>query len=348
MLVSNHPGFLCPLCRTFADLEDPVEIDDPVEENKPVQGAVVTQEGEANPIEPTIEAEPAVAIQPEQTSTEGASSPTPHSVQAPIFQDPGNVNMQLDASSEVASAVVQSNSTPSPSSPSLIQQHDSSSSTVSPMNIANAGSSPSIDYAAQQSPSSAFFLAPSPPMFVANFGSSIPFATTSTNSSSRQNSSSTQHQHTSSSPTSHMSNMFQNLVRNITIPHRNRSRTNSNPATPPIAQSINSTSQSQTSGPEVFGKTLVMTPPSISLVNGRAGTGHLGSELGAVSEMDVDVEQSPMNDPLEGDGNESSGSGSGGSNSRSSSQSREAHHHLEESAGATLHSSQAVTAEATV
>lgn len=32
MLVSNHPGFLCPLCRTFADLEDTVEIDDPIEQ----------------------------------------------------------------------------------------------------------------------------------------------------------------------------------------------------------------------------------------------------------------------------------------------------------------------------
>lgn len=37
MLMSHHPGFLCPLCRTFADLEATVEIDDPVEEQAAVQ-----------------------------------------------------------------------------------------------------------------------------------------------------------------------------------------------------------------------------------------------------------------------------------------------------------------------
>ncbi|KAF9344159.1 hypothetical protein BGX34_005947, partial [Mortierella sp. NVP85] len=31
-LLSNHPGFLCPLCRTFADLDAVVEIDDPAED----------------------------------------------------------------------------------------------------------------------------------------------------------------------------------------------------------------------------------------------------------------------------------------------------------------------------
>jgi hypothetical protein len=30
--MSNHPGFLCPLCRTFADLDAVVEIDDPAED----------------------------------------------------------------------------------------------------------------------------------------------------------------------------------------------------------------------------------------------------------------------------------------------------------------------------
>jgi hypothetical protein len=37
MLMAHHPGFLCPLCRTFADLEATVEIDDPVEEQAAVQ-----------------------------------------------------------------------------------------------------------------------------------------------------------------------------------------------------------------------------------------------------------------------------------------------------------------------
>ncbi|KAK3831102.1 MAG: SMAD/FHA domain-containing protein [Linnemannia gamsii] len=38
LLMANHPGFLCPLCRTFADLEDSVEIDDPAEEEIPAEG----------------------------------------------------------------------------------------------------------------------------------------------------------------------------------------------------------------------------------------------------------------------------------------------------------------------
>ena len=38
LLMANHPGFLCPLCRTFADLEDTVEIDDPIEEEIPAEG----------------------------------------------------------------------------------------------------------------------------------------------------------------------------------------------------------------------------------------------------------------------------------------------------------------------
>ncbi|KAI9232166.1 MAG: SMAD/FHA domain-containing protein [Podila humilis] len=42
LLVANHPGFLCPLCRTFADLEDSVEIDDPIEEDVPAEGEVLT------------------------------------------------------------------------------------------------------------------------------------------------------------------------------------------------------------------------------------------------------------------------------------------------------------------
>jgi len=38
--MAHHPGFQCPLCRTFADLEDSVEIDDPIEEEVPVEGAL--------------------------------------------------------------------------------------------------------------------------------------------------------------------------------------------------------------------------------------------------------------------------------------------------------------------
>ncbi|KAG0002239.1 hypothetical protein BGZ80_010117 [Entomortierella chlamydospora] len=358
MLVSNHPGFLCPLCRTFADLEDPVEIDDPIEENKPVQSSVAAaadhEVPEDNPIEQIVEAEPTSPTQPEQTSTstDAVSAPTPTSAHAHTSQAPENAAMQLDTagsgSDSEGSSEAQPVSAPSPSSsPSPVQQQSLTSATVPPMNIAGAGSPTPVDSTAQQSPSSAFFMAPSPPMFGSSLGvSPISFAATSTNSNSRQPSTSSQHQH-SSSPTSHMGHMFQNFVRNITIPHRNRSRTNSNPATPTIASNTNSTGQPQISGSEVYGKTLVMTPPSIPLVNNRTGTGHSGSELGVVTEMDV--EQSFMNDQPEGDGNESSSSSSGGRNSsRSSSQSRDAHHHLEESAGAALHNSHTITAEATV
>ncbi|KAF9169885.1 hypothetical protein BGX21_009604 [Mortierella sp. AD011] len=358
MLVSNHPGFLCPLCRTFADLEDPVEIDDPIEEDKPIQSAVAAAADhgvpEDNPIEQIVEAEPTSPTQPEQisTSTDVVSTPTSTSAHAHTFQASENVAMQLDTAGSGSDSEGPSEAQPisasSPSSsPSPAQQQSLTSATVPPMNIAGAGSPTPVDPTAQQSPSSAFFMAPSPPMFGSSFGvSPISFAATSTNSNSRQPSTSSQHQH-SSSPTSHMGHMFQNFVRNITIPHRNRSRTNSNPATPTIASNTNSTGQPQVSGSEVYGKTLVMTPPSIPLVNNRTGTGHSGSELGVVTEMDV--EQSFMNDPPEGDGNESSSSSSGGRNSsRSSSQSRDAHHRLEESAGAALHNSHTITAEATV
>ncbi|KAF9177591.1 hypothetical protein BGZ49_005596, partial [Haplosporangium sp. Z 27] len=37
LLMSTHPGFLCPLCRTFANLDDNVEIDDPSEEDIPAE-----------------------------------------------------------------------------------------------------------------------------------------------------------------------------------------------------------------------------------------------------------------------------------------------------------------------
>ncbi|KAF9109981.1 hypothetical protein BGX27_006939 [Mortierella sp. AM989] len=356
MLVSNHPGFLCPLCRTFADLEDAVEIDDPIEENKPVQNATVSVEQgvpEGTRIEHVSEAEVADPLQtePASISMEVVSTPTPLSAQAHTFL-PANAPMQLDTagsgSDDVLSSAAQPNSAPSSSSssPSQAQQQNSTSATIPPMDINGAGSQTPADSAAQQSPSSAFFSAPSPPMFVSNFGvSPTPFAVAATNASARQPSSSTQQ--SSSSPTSHMGHMFQNFVRNITIPHRNRSRTNSNPVTPSIVSTTNPASHPQISGSDVFGKTLVMTPPSIPLTNNRTGTGHSGSELGVVAE--IDVEQSFVNDPLGGDGNESSGSGSGRDNSsRNSSQSREVRRHLDEGSSTALHNPQTITTEATV
>lgn len=43
LLLKNYPGFSCPLCRTYADLEADVEIDDPWE---PIQPETVEEESE--------------------------------------------------------------------------------------------------------------------------------------------------------------------------------------------------------------------------------------------------------------------------------------------------------------
>lgn len=173
---------------------------------------------------------------------------------------------------------------------------------------ANMGSSSS-----QQSPSSAFFLAPSPPAFISGFGvSPIPFSTPSSSSSRVQPSSQApqspppqSHNAHSVSPSNHMSHMFQNFVRNITIPSRSRSRsrTNSNSASlSPVAPTTPSTTPSQGAShhhgilshlhlhhhhnneghTDVFGKTLVVSPTPIMMSNAR----HNISELGSVSEME--------------------------------------------------------------
>lgn len=173
---------------------------------------------------------------------------------------------------------------------------------------ANIGSSSS-----QQSPSSAFFLAPSPPAFISGFGvAPIPFSTPSSSSSRSQPSSQApqspppqSHNAHSVSPSNHMSHMFQNFVRNITIPSRSRSRsrTNSNSASlSPVAPTTPSTTPSQGSShhhgilshlhlhhhhnneghTDVFGKTLVVSPTPIMMPNAR----HNISELGSVSEIE--------------------------------------------------------------
>ncbi|KAF9426936.1 hypothetical protein BGZ76_002533 [Entomortierella beljakovae] len=339
MLVSNHPGFLCPLCRTFADLEDAVEIDDPIEEVKPVQNAALSVENETTGeihAEHVIEAAQATPVQIEATSgsMEVASTSTP--VQDTLMQletvSSTTNNIDLETNQSDSAPTPPSSVSPSPS------QHIITSATVSPMNIVGSISVTSVEPIAQQSPSSAFLSAPSPPMFVSNFGvSPIPFAVTISNSTSRHSSSSQNHQPSSSSPTSHVGHMLQSFVRNIS--HRNRSRTNSNPATPFAVPNTNASGQAQSSSSEVYSKTLSMSPPSIS----RTGT---TSELGVVSEMEV-------SQLLGEEGNTSSGSSSGGNsrsssggNSRSSSQSRGSHHHLEDNAGATLHNSHTITAEA--
>ncbi|KAF9938729.1 hypothetical protein BGZ67_010493 [Mortierella alpina] len=392
MLISNHPGFLCPLCRTFADLEDTVEIDDPIEEEIAAEGSAVMVENgshqdsvehltdpeqHATTLPPT-EAVPSpnegAPVQQELTSVPtpavaAAAAAVPPSPQRSDSRDSLSSQEGLGSMDDVVHNHSQSSSALSSASSSQQRIQSSVSATVSPMDI--TGTEPSSGAAAlannpldQQSPASAFFMAPSPPMFVSNFGvSPIPFAattpqTTSPSSSPRQE----QHQqNTPSSPSSHMGHMIQNFVRNITIPHRNRSRTNSHSAASPT------TPQASTSHPgvvagggglvppsgggaEVFGKTLVISPPTTTtmlLASHRTGTGHSGhSDLGVVSESEGDAAamagaNGGVAMQLTGSGSSSHSHGS----SRSSSHSRGA-----ETRGAdlpmALHPSQTVAAEA--
>ncbi|KAF9544132.1 hypothetical protein BGW38_009743, partial [Lunasporangiospora selenospora] len=207
-----------------------------------------------------------------------------------------------------------------------------SSSTTAPMDIShtsNAGSTSSSGPGVpQQSPSSAFLMAPSPPAFANSFGVSSTPHPISSPANSRSSPSQQLHHVPPVSPSSsghHMGQMIQNFVRNIAIPHRNRSRTNSSSAASP-------TSANGASG-DVFGKTLVLTPPTTTLLSGGR------HELGAVSEMDGEpgspIEGSESGHYRSHSGHHShmhgAGSGSGSSNqggddhstsSRSSSHSR--------------------------
>ncbi|KAG0036353.1 hypothetical protein BGZ82_004321 [Podila clonocystis] len=309
MLVTNHPGFLCPLCRTFADLEDSVEIDDPIEEDVPAEEAVAAIEapnGQANAVENVHEPEISRPTRAEVVASpmEEAYAPTPPSEQAHTFQPPepypnNNPAIQSLAVDERA---------PSPQEQEQVDTHSEAvdnqvesdtnegnalHSNTMPVDIAHFPPS-SIGTSAQPSPSSAFFMAPSPPPFVSGSGGPIPFSSPSRNSSSQNPS--------SVSPSNHMAaagHMIQNFVRNISIPSRNRTRTNSNSPLNPMVQG--GSSGPGGSGPvssllvpgsghgdlhsDVFGKTLVVTPPP--MVSNGQGTGG-ASELAPVSEMDVE------------------------------------------------------------
>lgn len=238
--------------------------------------------------------------------------------------------MQVDDVAEASTSQwAAASSTSSPNNP---QEH-LSASTTAPMAISRTASSTSVNSPGQQSPSSAFLMAPSPPMFVSSFGiSPIPFAAPASSSSPQsQQPAAATHHHGSVSPSNHVSHMLrgaQNFVRNITIPHRNRSRTNSNSAASPTSlpgsASAHGMGQQSSSGTEVLGKTLVMTPPLL-LSTSRTGTNHSGhSDLGAVSELDAEMSNQELD---EGQDRRrphdlGSSSGHGSSSSRSSSQSR--------------------------
>ncbi|KAF9130897.1 hypothetical protein BG015_003947 [Linnemannia schmuckeri] len=383
MLMTHHPGFLCPLCRTFADLEAIVEIDDPVEEQAAVQSTAQVESpvNAQEPIEQICDAEPTALPPPTSSSStssamdidlairpvvEEASLPTPTSAQAHTFlpqaqetSGPGPIELDppaapLSSNDAMSSPRPSGGPTPSSSTSSLSahQQQEqqqssqaSASATVSPMNISTptaAPSSPSNNSLSQQSPSSAFLMAPSPPLFVTSFATTpIPFAAapssqppSSSHTQPSNSTSSPRHSSSPSSPGSHMGHMIQNFVRNISIPHRNRSRTNSSSAvSPPTSTGGNHHHGhhhgpvSQGSSAEVLGKTLVMSsPPSLMLANHRTGTGHSGfSDLGAVSEQDVEGTGSSA--AVGGTSNGSPGSSSSSSSSRSSSHDRgEAEH----------------------
>ncbi|KAH7050794.1 hypothetical protein BKA57DRAFT_310852 [Linnemannia elongata] len=369
MLMSHHPGFLCPLCRTFADLEATVEIDDPVEEQAAVQSPAQVESPASNtqePIEQICDAESTVPPPTSSTSSPSAieidsavrpaveetSLPTPTSAQAHTFlpQEQQEISglgpVELDPPAPITDDDATSSPrpsggpTPSSSTSSLSAQQQqpspaSASATVSPMDISTptaAPSSPSSNSLSQQSPSSAFLMAPSPPMFVTSFATTpIPFAAAPSSqptSPSHAQPSHTNPRHSSSpsSPGSHMGHMIQNFVRNIGIPHRNRSRTNSNSAVSPPTSTggiQHHGSASQGSSADVLGKTLVMSsPPPLMLANHRTGTGHSGfSDLGAVTEQD-DVEGSGSSAAVGGAGSGSPGSSSSSSSSRSSSHDR--------------------------
>ncbi|KAF9391975.1 hypothetical protein CPC16_003734 [Podila verticillata] len=255
MLVANHPGFLCPLCRTFADLEDTVEIDDPIEQPAAQNNAVEQVEEEpvtvANP-------DPPVTTPIHEHSTIPTSTSTPPE---DIAQESPIEDMEMPAVTENAPHHGRSNS--APASPTSIGAPPASSgASATPLQItipqSASGSQLSVNLgssSSQQSPSSAFFLAPSPPAFISGFGvSPIPFSTPSSSSSRAQPSSQApqspppqSHNAHSVSPSNHMSHMFQNFGH-----------------------------------ADVFGKTLVVSPTPVMMSNAR----HNISELGSVSEME--------------------------------------------------------------
>ncbi|KAG9063074.1 hypothetical protein KI688_004674 [Linnemannia hyalina] len=368
LLMANHPGFLCPLCRTFADLEDSVEIDDPVEEEIPaedvaaaIENATRQQEAAVEQVteSPVVEEPVAQAGRPlAEVLAEEAHAPTPPSVQAHTFQPPGHDtypsegaqlqerlapsplshdDMDVDFQQrgnpandlEEINEPRQFGDDQAPTTPAQQTEAASSAMDIATPSVPVSGgqtSVSSVNSSAMQSPSSAFFMAPSPPAFgsSSNMGSApISFGSPSRPQTGQHN--------TSVSPSNHISaagNMIQNFVRNISIPTRNRTRTNSNsPLNPMIQQQQQQqqpgssssgnvplsaqeplhtqTQQQQTLRPgdgntDVFGKTLVVTPPPMNSLNLVSVEGHSGgyrahtsfgsgaSELGAVSEMELE------------------------------------------------------------
>ncbi|KAF9962609.1 hypothetical protein BGZ72_000029 [Mortierella alpina] len=276
LLMANHPGFLCPLCRTFADLEDTVEIDDPIEEEIPAEDVAAAIENATRAQEVAVEHVSEASVpQVEMPQVEEAYAPTPPSEQAHTFQPPDNGNMSIDhglapshlgpddldyemvqdpaperplsngnASPGAEGAHRSSTAVRSPPPPSLLTRSPIADTAPCPMDITMAGPSSIGSVSAngqsssvQQSPTSAFFMAPSPPTFVS--GTGVTPILVGSPSRTQQQAGGQQHHHVPVSPSNTMAaagHMLQNFVRNISIPTRNRTRTNSNSPLNPVMQ----------------------------------------------------------------------------------------------------------------
>ncbi|GJJ71263.1 E3 ubiquitin-protein ligase DMA1/2 [Entomortierella parvispora] len=345
LLMAHHPGFQCPLCRTFADLEDSVEIDDPIEEEVPVEvycvleihpteavaaieRATSAQEVVAQPL-PIAQDEPLVEPQMADPSTEEVYAPTPPSEQAHTFQPPNSESYASNHTQQHQeeprnheSQPVEGNviSIESEQGASPFESEDDPTPTYPPSDVTAPahidfgsshvdvpGQSVSIsteaetgvpaDAPVQQFSSSAFFMAPSPP----NSGSYQRSGPTAFGSPpSTTNRQPTQQQQVPVSPSNHVTAAISNFVRNISIPTRHRSRTNSNsPLNPMVQNGSGSSGPSAASGhiqiqglapnhsggqgdshADVFGKTLVVTPPPMTVGgHARNTTGEEGSSL---------------------------------------------------------------------
>ncbi|KAG0309152.1 hypothetical protein BGZ98_004898 [Dissophora globulifera] len=272
LLMATHPGFLCPLCRTFADLEDSVEIDDPLEEGTPAEDVNAAIESSVRdqgaPLEqvsgePSVQADLPLA----EVLNEDSYAPTPPSEQAHTFQPPqtGPYPADADAVFQVIQAQQELNAGQS--------SHREEETTVG---------------------QTAIFMAPSPPASAQNEAAAL----SASNGLPQQQSYQSQYG-SATSPSSHAvsaGNLIQNFVRNISTPTRNRTRTISNSPLNSVVNQRNATeaaaeysviedeqeselalpslsSQSPQPGHlqrpgsqgDVFGKTLVAVPSQLNI-----------------------------------------------------------------------------------
>lgn len=109
MLLAHHPGFSCPLCRSFADLESDVEVDVPEGYMKfgnsanvgPAPSAGVGVGGTAGGLEDVLEEEP-IGLAPLPPASSGLRSAPNRS---PLTRSPAAIpHIEMDDTSELARA----------------------------------------------------------------------------------------------------------------------------------------------------------------------------------------------------------------------------------------------------